>query len=67
MNADGTGPRRVSESNDKDFSPTWSPEGNWIAFASFRGGQTDIYMMDVHGGNVTRLTNTGADRPAWSR
>ena len=67
INADGTGLRRVSQSNDKDFSPSWSSDGNWIAFASFRGGQTDVYMMDVRGGNVTRLTNTGADHPAWSR
>jgi TolB protein len=67
MNADGTGLRRLSQGNEKDFSPSWSPDGNWIAFASSRGGQTNIYMMDTRGGSVTQLTKTGADHPAWSR
>ncbi len=66
MNADGTGLRRVSQDNLADFSPTWSPDGNWIAFASTRNGTTNIYMMDLNGNNVTQLTKTGGDRPAWS-
>jgi TolB protein len=67
MNPDGSGARRVSQGEAADFSPTWSPDGNWLAFASFRNGSTDIYMMDLHGGNVTRLTQTGGDHPIWSR
>ena len=66
-NAGGSAPRRVSQGEAADFSPTWSPDGNWIAFASYRGGSTDLYMMDLSGGNVTRLTQTGGDHPLWSR
>jgi TolB protein len=67
MNADGSNVRRVSQGNAADFSPSWSPDGNWIAFASYREGSTDIYMMDRNGGNITRLTKTGGDHPSWSR
>jgi Tol biopolymer transport system component len=66
-NTAGSAPRRVSQVGAADFSPTWSPDGNWIAFASYRDGSTDIYIMDLSGGNVTRLTKTGADHPLWSR
>ena len=39
-----------------------------IAFVSNRDGNSDIYVMDVHGGNPRQLTNDPAtDRdPAWS-
>lgn len=67
MNADGSGVHRVSQNSFADFSPTWSPDGNWIAFASTHNGPTaDVYMMDVHGNNVTQLTKGGGDHPVWS-
>src|SRR5205085_10484509 len=34
-----------------DFMPTWSPDGKWIAFASDRNGNFDIYLMSAEGGN----------------
>jgi len=52
-----------------DHAPTWSPDGARIAFASDRGGQKELYVMDAAGGsNVARLTNgVGfAGRPDWS-
>jgi dipeptidyl aminopeptidase/acylaminoacyl peptidase len=67
MNADGSGLRRVANTQSADFSPVWSPDGNWLAFTSSRDNSTDIYIMDLHGGNVKRLTTTGADHPMWSR
>jgi dipeptidyl aminopeptidase/acylaminoacyl peptidase len=66
MNADGTNARRLS-SGPMDLTPTWSPDGNWIAFASTRGGQFDIWMVDIHGGNLTQITKTGGDHPSWTR
>ena len=50
------------------FNPTWSPDGNQIAFSSQVGGLTDLFLYDVSSGAVTRLTNDAfADlEPAWS-
>ena len=52
----------------KDGSPAWSPDGTRIAFYSERDGNSEIYVMKADGGAVTRLTNSKADEgyPAWS-
>ena len=47
--------------------PTWSPDGEKIAFASEKDGET--YTMNVDGSGRTRLTDTpGYDHwpPTWS-
>ena len=59
----------VSTQTDwKDGSPAWSPDGKRIAFYSERSGNAEIYVMNGDGTGVTRLTNTSADEgyPAWS-
>jgi Tol biopolymer transport system component len=59
----------VSTQTDwKDGSPAWSPDGKRIAFYSERDGNAEIYLMNVDGTAVTRLTDTRADEgyPAWS-
>jgi hypothetical protein len=38
---------RVTSANREDYSPTWSPDGRWIAFLSDRGGADDVYIMDA--------------------
>jgi len=41
--------------------PVWSPDGKWIAFASDRNGNYDVYLMPADGGASTRLTFHSAD------
>ena len=36
--------------------PSWSPDGNEIAFVSDRDGNYEIYVMDSNGSNQERLT-----------
>ena len=52
-----------------DFSPTWSPDGTHIAFASNREkNNVDIYTLDLSTHEIQRVT-TGAGNdmyPAWS-
>jgi Tol biopolymer transport system component len=47
--------------------PSVSPDGKRIAFMSNRDGTYDIYVIEVEGGRVTRLTNTPENEgvPRW--
>ena len=51
-----------------DHSPSWSPDGKWIAFVSHRDGNPEIYKVDTNGENLERLTQHPADdrMPTWS-
>jgi hypothetical protein len=80
-NPDGSNARQLTDGGN-DGWPTWSPDGSRIAFSSTRanptsndciaGGDsicpTDIYVMNVDGGEVIRLTDDPAPEyaPAWS-
>jgi hypothetical protein len=68
MNPDGTGRVNVTDNPGNDDAPTWSPDGQHIAFMSDRDDQRDIYVMNADGSGPTRLTDhPGADiLPAWS-
>src|SRR6266498_636822 len=50
------------------FNPTWSPDGTRIAFSAQLGGLTDLFLYDLAGGQLQRLTDDSyADlQPAWS-
>ncbi|GAC1321058.1 MAG: hypothetical protein NVSMB2_17460 [Chloroflexota bacterium] len=50
------------------FDPSWSPDGNWIAFAGRDGYASEVYAMRTDGSGLTRFTNDGLlDRsPVWS-
>ncbi|HXE74888.1 MAG TPA: hypothetical protein VNN18_04520 [Candidatus Xenobia bacterium] len=49
-------------------SPTWSPDGRYLAYASEATGNLDIYIQQIGTGQTVRLTESGADewQPAWS-
>ncbi len=48
-------------------SPTWSPDGEKIAFSAINGGNRDIYVLTLASGEVRGLTTDGAEnRPEWS-
>jgi Tol biopolymer transport system component len=53
---------------DEVFHPTWSPDGNKIAFSAIKGGLTDLYVYDLQSKQLSRLTSDPyADlQPAWS-
>jgi TolB protein len=51
-----------------NYLPVFSPDGKQIAFMSARDGNPEIYVMNVDGSNVRRLTNHPAEdgTPTWS-
>src|SRR6185295_1224314 len=53
------GIRRIIEMKDieQQLSPAWSPDGKRIVFSGLKGGQYDIYSIDLDSFEVTNLTN----------
>ena len=63
----GGAPQQLTQSGH-DSSPVWSPDGKTIAFLSSRGGDSQVYLLSLEGGEAQRLTklSTGADIAKWS-
>ena len=68
MNADGSGQTRLTFNRFFDGNPSWSPDGDRIAFQSREDGDHEIYVVNVDGSGLAKLTdNLYADvLPAWS-
>ncbi len=66
--ADGFNPRTVTESAEPLMSPAWSPDGRSLAYVSFEGKASAIYVQDLATGERRRVSArrgiNGA--PAWS-
>ena len=71
MDSDGGNQQNLTNDPHDDRYPSWSPDGERIAFVSDRDGPAqyfDIYVMDSDGGNLQRLTSDPNDdrHPSWS-
>ncbi len=63
------GSRTVLVENCVWCEPTWSPDGQWIAFTGrVDGGDFDVHLVSANGATLRRLTNDAdvEDRPHWS-
>jgi len=63
----GGAPQQLTQSGH-DSSPVWSPDGKTIAFLSSRGGDSQVYLLSLEGGEAQRFTklSAGADLVKWS-
>jgi TolB protein len=66
--ADGYGPRTITESSEPIMSPAWSPDGQNLAYVSFEGKASAVYVQRLATGDRRRVSArmgiNGA--PAWS-
>lgn len=53
-------PRRVTNTNDGEFMPTWSPDGRSIAYVTWSGQGGQINSVSPDGGTPRQLTNQAA-------
>ena len=61
MTATSTRARWLTRGNTTDRQPTYSPDGQWVAFSSNRGGNLDLWAVNRATGAVRRLTDDAAD------
>lgn len=69
MNADGTNQTRLVNGGD-NTTPSWSPDGEWIAFSRSRVASPGIYILRRNGTGLCRVASTTGlltlGSPAWS-
>jgi len=67
--ADGSGLQRLTFSREDESSPTWSPDGRWICFATRQGGRRMLARIPSSGGEIQRIPTAGVANPSepdWS-
>lgn len=67
MNTDGTNIINLTNDALEDYSPTWSPDGNWLAFTRGNSENYDVWIINIHTKELRRLTTqTKRDEsPIW--
>ncbi len=54
--SDGFNPQRIVWNSEPFLSPSWSPDGRYLAYVSFEHGGQSIYLHEVSTGSRRRLT-----------
>jgi TolB protein len=66
--ADGENAQRVAESSQPLMSPSWSPDARRLAYVSFEGGSSGVYVQTLRTGIRDRVSNRAGvnGSPAFS-
>ena len=65
----GSTPKQLTANAKSDRHPRWSPDSKSILFESSRSGTSQLWIIDIAGGEARELTtiSTGASLGTWSR
>jgi hypothetical protein len=68
MQTDGLNPARLTQNAADNTGPSWSPDGERLAFVSDRDGNREVYVMAADGSDPVNLTKDPAEdwTPTWS-
>ena len=68
MNADGANVERLTQDLAPKGLPSWSPDGQKIAFSGKIDGNMEIFVVSPDGERLKKLTENGARDyyPSWS-
>jgi len=68
-NADGTDFKQLTSTPEDESSPCWSPDGQWICFATKIHSRRVLAKVPAGGGPVQRISTAGVSNPTdpdWS-
>jgi len=54
---DGSDIRNITNHQSILMAPRWSPDGNWLAFTSFKRGHPEIYLRNLKNGAEKRIVS----------
>lgn len=57
--------RRLTDTKAQEWGPSWSPDGQWIAFNANREGQTYPYLISAQGGEAEVIIRQGYTIADW--
>ena len=69
MEEPGSKPQRLTNDPALDYNPAISPDGRWLVFCSERGGDPNLYVIDLDRRGTARRLVTGrgmVDAPAFA-
>jgi dipeptidyl aminopeptidase/acylaminoacyl peptidase len=61
LNAKGTTPRRLTQNAANDSSPRWTADSKYIYFLSTRSGSSQVWRLELGGGEATQVTDYPRD------
>lgn len=64
INADGSPPARVTD--DEDYNPEVSPDGEWLIFDSWRSGARSLWKLKIGSPDTASMFRHGAVDPRFS-
>ena len=68
-NADGSNLKQLTKTREDDSSPCWSPDGQWICFATKINERRSLCKIPAVGGAMQRISTAGISNPSepdWS-
>jgi dipeptidyl aminopeptidase/acylaminoacyl peptidase len=61
-------PKPFLRTEHREYNPTFSPDGRWLAYVSDESGQPMIYLREYpDAGQKWTVQTPGATNPVWSR
>ncbi|MBN1365117.1 MAG: Tol-Pal system beta propeller repeat protein TolB [Syntrophaceae bacterium] len=54
---DGSDIKNITNHQSILMAPCWSPDGNWLAFTSFKRGRPEIYLRNLKNGTEKRIAS----------
>ena len=62
----GNPEHQLTDNTATELQPTWSPDGDYIAFISNRTGVFEVYVMRSDGSDLVQISHGGGEDPAWA-
>jgi TolB protein len=59
---DGQGLRKVTDNRSFNLFPRWSPDGQWLAYTSYRTGAPNVYLRNVLTGTEKEVVQFGGSK-----